>query len=68
MKIPNEIDNKMYEAHQRIWVGGMIIKKRFQDYKDLVQDLDNLGYDTIEYHKIIRIIHRGIEEKVEGSL
>ena len=68
MKIPNEIDNKMYEAHQRIWVGGMIVKKRFEDYKALTGDLDKLGYDTAEYHRLIGIIQKGIEERVKENL
>jgi len=63
-KISKEIDDRMYEAYQRIWVGGMIVVKRFDDYQELVEDLDKLDYDTKEYHRLIDLIKSSLEGKV----
>lgn len=63
MKVPVVMDDKMAEAYNRIWVGGMIVIKRFEDYRTLVEDLDKIGYDTSEYHRIIKTIKRGMNGK-----
>lgn len=63
-KVPVEIDDKMYQSYSRIWVGGILVNKRFQDYKNLTQDLDKLGYDTSEYHRQIEVINRGLVGKL----